>query len=70
MRMSICFVESHGNVTAEACVFRTIGWYHGQMAQKSLPDVEASIGHRHSAAESYLIAADVFPEDDERHVCE
>jgi len=46
----------------------TIGWYHGQMAQKSLPDVEASIGHRHSAAESYLIAADVFPEDDERHV--
>jgi hypothetical protein len=50
--------------------FRTIGWYHSHMARKCLPDVQASMGHLHSAAESYLTAADIFPEDDERHVCE
>jgi hypothetical protein len=70
MRMSARFVAPYGIVMTAACVFRAIGWYHGQMARKSYPDVEAAIGHWHSAAASYLTAANVFPEDDERHVCE
>jgi hypothetical protein len=70
MRTSARFVQQCGDVMTAGCVFRAIGWYHAQMAQKSYPDIEASIGSIHwaRAAQSYLAAASVFPEDDEHHV--
>jgi len=46
-----------------------IGFYHVRMGKGLMNDPEAQKDHYAKAGESYLKAADAFPEDDENHAC-